>query len=671
VERTPVYVRAMNRRSIIIILVALVVVGLIILSWLWFFRWQSNNQPATGNFGSGGNNTSSSTATFPDNNLPIGGGQNTASGGTNVGSGSGTNIPIRTGGTGTGGTGSTNTSGGSGGSVSYPGSTPAPGISWVGGGGPTTDFTPTNVNSLNDGSFGGEVVLYGTPPEPKTTTDLSGALTVLGIGTALCTAGFLPGVLAATGAAAAAVGAPGVPSADVGLRLQSVMQVGALTNDQIRENFLNCVTRTIARAAVQQITSSVVNWINSGFNGKPSFVQNYQQFFANVADQAAGEYIKGSALSFLCSAIGPQIRIALAKSYANRNNAATCTLSKVSNNIQSFMNGNFGAGGWSGLLQFTTVPTNNPFGAFSYAQVGLSGVQSQALQNQSRNITPGGFISMQQEKNCITSASSVGGAGKKVTPIGLNNGQQQYRVCDLVTATPGSVIESSLNKTVGGSLDSLNLAKSFDEIISALVSQLMTRTLYQGLSNLSGTNGYQNNFLTPAQQQAQKDGNSILVTLQGLAQIAQQYGNVMQGSITDIQNTQQQLSYLSNCWESASTSPSLTASQRAQAGGNAQNAQLSIQQLEQRITFFNTEIVRTNGIVATLQSLQTRTLAITSPADVSGISADLEAARAAGGLISPDDVATASQNRTTLQSELSSTNTKTSNDLKICQAFGK
>ena len=58
----------------------------------------------------------------------------------------------------------------------------------------------------------------------------------------------------------------------------------------------DCMARTVAKVAIQQMTVSIVNWINSGFNGKPSFVQNYQQFFNNVADQAAGEFIRGSSL---------------------------------------------------------------------------------------------------------------------------------------------------------------------------------------------------------------------------------------------------------------------------------------------------------------------------------------------------------------------------------------
>src|SRR6185369_9942155 len=104
-------------------------------------------------------------------------------------------------------------------------------------------------------------------------------------------------------------------------------------------------------------------------NGQPSFVQNFNQYFANVADQAAGEFIKGSSLSFLCSPFAPQIKIAIAQRYANRNHAATCSLTKVTNNINGFLRGAWGAGGWGGLLQLTTVPTNNPYGALAYAQV--------------------------------------------------------------------------------------------------------------------------------------------------------------------------------------------------------------------------------------------------------------------------------------------------------------
>src|SRR3989344_1557050 len=81
---------------------------------------------------------------------------------------------------------------------------------------------------------------------------------------------------------------------------------------------------------------------------KPSF----NKFFNNVGDQAAGEFIRGTGLAFLCSPFQMQIRIAVAQSYARRG-AASCTLTGVIKNINSFMNGNFSQGGWGGLLQFT------------------------------------------------------------------------------------------------------------------------------------------------------------------------------------------------------------------------------------------------------------------------------------------------------------------------------
>ncbi len=125
---------------------------------------------------------------------------------------------------------------------------------------------------------------------------------------------------------------------------------------------------------------------------------------ATVADVAAGEFIKGSALSFLCSPFASKIKIAIAQSYANRNTGATCSLTKITNNVNGFLRGNWGAGGWGGLLQFTTMPTNNPYGAYAYAQLGLNNSIASAQNNANRNISPGGFISVQK---CSYPASAV------------------------------------------------------------------------------------------------------------------------------------------------------------------------------------------------------------------------------------------------------------------------
>ena len=46
-----------------------------------------------------------------------------------------------------------------------------------------------------------------------------------------------------------------------------------------------------------------------------------------------------------------------------------CRITSVTYSGDSLSRFNFSEGGWPGLISFTTVPTNNPFGAYAAAQV--------------------------------------------------------------------------------------------------------------------------------------------------------------------------------------------------------------------------------------------------------------------------------------------------------------
>ena len=685
----------MTRRTIFIILAALIFVALVLLAWYWLF---SQGSSVTGGlFGTAGNRTGTTTAQFGQStNI-----QTTIPGGTNAGSGSlgtggvgsgggGTNVPLNSGGT----VGTV----GSVGSVSNGGVGVAtvPGVDWLGGssagggsGASLSTFSPTSINQLNGGATGGKVTIFGTPPTPQNNNDLSGLFTGAGIAVGLCTVGFLTSnVLSLPTTATANSGVPiaaaniipSVPVNDKGT--QAILTAQLSTGNQLSANsnykqtFLDCLARTIGRAIVNQITASVINWINGGFKGQPSFVQNYQQFFANVSNLAAGAYIQGSALSFLCSPFQLQIKLAIAQSYARNGAQISCSLTSVTNNINSFINGNFNAGGWPALLSLTSMPTNNPYGAYAYAQIGLANAQTQALNNANRNITPGGFISYAQTYNCTSSASAQNGQYINNSQLFLSPAQAAAGTsvpgCQTRIVTPGSVIESSLVNTTNGSADmirQLGISGSFDAILSALITQLMTQTLQNGLSNLSGTQGYASNFLTPDQQQAQKKGNDLLVTLQAAQQAATQYGQTEQGSISDIQNTQRQMETLSNCWEGIASGSNYTPSQQTQAAQQASSTQDSIAALEAQVAVHNNNITRANAAIAALQTLQTQTLSVTSSGDVSKIQDEFSAAAASGQLIAGADVTQAQQDRTTLQSQLAAQNANTAASLTQCQAI--
>ncbi len=615
----------MNRRTIFIILAALALALVVGLVWFWFFTGDNTAPVATGSFGTGENKTTGTTGTtnntnnIPSNTLPTGTtGASTGAGGQSYG-------------------GQTFSTTGVGGVDAVPGVAwlggSSFGVSGGGGGGPTTSFIPSTVNQLNDGTVGGSPGIIGSfgGTDIGSSNNGFGAAGLLGAA-AGCVALFafseVTGNVDATLAGTKAIVGGFVLTYDFNAYKQG-------SQTQFKD-VKDCLARTIAKAIIQQITSSIVNWINSGFNGQPSFVRNYNQFFNNVGDQAAGEFIRGTGLAFLCSPFQLQIRIAIAQSYARRG-AASCTLTGVIKNINSFMNGNFSQGGWGGLLQFTTIPTNNPFGAYAYAQIGLQSSISNAQTNARNNLSPGGFISLQK---CDPS--------KGQTPAKGN--------CPV--STPGTLIEAAMKKTaVDVPYDSLNLAKSFDEIINALITQLTTRMLYQGLSTLSGQNGYAANYLTPEQQKAQTDAQVLLNQLQGYLQVAQQYGSAQQGSISDIQNTQQQLHTLLDCYNGKGKT------------AQASSTQEVINNYDVSIALYNANITKANQSIALLQDLQTQTINVASAADVSAVKSRFNDALASGAIISQADVTNAQQDRTTLQSYLAGRNSATSADLQQCNAL--
>lgn len=628
----------MNRRIILIILGGLLFALLLALVWFWFFRGSgAPAAPPTGSFGSGQDRgTGTGTTNFGQNNgasqVPSDG--NNASTGGTVTNGGTTNVDLGTVGT-------------------VPGVAQVPGVQWLGGsggigGGPITTFTPSAINQLNDGTVGGSPAIiggFGNSGDGSGGLGLGGALLGAGIAGAVSCSGFLASGIAGTVTSASIV----------------AVQVNNPTSNS--KQVLDCFTRVIAKVALQQMTASIVNWINSGFNGKPSFVRNYQNFFTNIADQAAGEFIRGTSLSFLCSPFQAQIKIAIAQSYARRNSGASCTLSGVIKNVNSFMNGNFAQGGWGGLLQFTTIPTNNPYGAYAYAQIGLVNAQQQALNNASRNLSPGGFIALQKETDCQTVGIKTG--------TGDISGARKVN-CKTETSTPGTIIEESLASTLQVSKDTLvqaGVSGSFDAIISALITQLMTKTLYSGLSSLSGTQGYASDYLTPEQQQAQADAQALLTDMQGKVQFAQQYGQAQQGSISDIQAVQQNLQTLANCWEVASSSPDLATGKQQQAKANAQTVLGIIASYNTQVAALNDNITRANVGIAKLQDLQTAAIGVTSAADVAAVKAAYQSALASGTLITQADVTQAQQDRASLQASLATRNAQTQTELNQCYAF--
>ncbi len=642
----------MTRKILFIIIGALLFLALLALLWFWFLHRSPAAEPsATGGFATSTDRGGANTAAGGTSNTP----GNVNGQGSNAGQGGIDGINVTGGGIDTTGSG-INTSGssidtgpqGRTPNTRYSSSTTTrPGTNtgaWLGSNASERIFNPSDIADLNNPGGIGGTPFISTTPQPAS---LSTSGLVLGLTAAGCLAQWAADQLISN-VSDTNLSDLSALGAVVTYDFKAATQRASAKNQTVWQ----CIVKSIAQAAIDQITRSIVNWINSGFNGQPSFVTNYNQYFANVADQAAGEFLKSSALSFLCSPFAPQIKIAIAQSYANRNGGSggACSLSKVTNNINGFLKGNWGAGGWGGLLQFTTMPTNNPYGAYAYAQLGLQGSIANAQNNANRNISPGGFISVQK---CDNVPIVTAGGGPMKT-------QKNCKV-----TTPGQVIQDSLNKSIGSSVDQLNIAQNINSIITALTNQLILKSLYGGLANAN--TGITNPLAPAIDQGASAQAKALLESLQASANAAVQYGSTKQGSASDIQQVQQNFNSLYNCWQTVASSTALTAGQQAEGTQGASSANTQILQLQAQVDALNNDITRANTAIASIQNLQSQVLFAATPEDVTAAAYAVQAASAS--LISAADVTTAQQNRASLQTQLTSTNQQAQTGLTQCRAM--
>ncbi|MBY0309705.1 hypothetical protein K2Q16_00980 [Patescibacteria group bacterium] len=240
-------------------------------------------------------------------------------------------------------------------------------------------------------------------------------------------------------------------------------------------SILNGLAWAAAKNILSMIQRDIVRWINSGFQGSPAFIQDLGGFITNIADETAGQLIQeiGGPLSFVCSPFQLDVRIAVASAY-NRTrdkNARRCTLTGALQNIQNFIGGDMNQGGWDSWIRIVHQPQSyTPLGSALDASAEL-GIRIRTAQGREVNLLNwgGGFMS---SKVCET------------VP-GPSGDEEKCRV-----STPGNVIANQLNRSLGLGDESLIAADQINEIIGALMQQMVKQVL-TGAGGLLGAGGGQ------------------------------------------------------------------------------------------------------------------------------------------------------------------------------------
>lgn len=252
-----------------------------------------------------------------------------------------------------------------------------------------------------------------------------------------------------------------------------------------KEFGLDAVAWMIANLIINRISASTVNWINSGFKGSPAFITNPAAYFQELGDGIAGQFIfKNPNLNFLCGPISGRIKIALSSNYRGNDIRWQCTLSDVSGNMEDFIN-DFDKGGWDKFFRLTQDSQNNPIGAYIQAEGELARQIAKKTDETNKELSWGkGFFST---KKCTLYGPDI---FDEVTGETLKGECVREGI-----ETPGDVVSTQLNNVLGIGGQKLAVADEFNEIVSALLNQLISKA-FSGLASLTRPDPTNNNSQT-------------------------------------------------------------------------------------------------------------------------------------------------------------------------------
>ncbi len=244
------------------------------------------------------------------------------------------------------------------------------------------------------------------------------------------------------------------------------------------ERIVDGFAMVLAQQMIDHMTQSTVKWAQSGFDGNPAYVTDAKQYFTDIADGSAGQYIKGSKLGFLCSPFQAQIRLSLAEQYTNAQ-PFQCTLTNVVGNIENFYD-DFSQGGWDAWFSMTQTPTNNPYGAYLAAKIDLDSQVASALKLKEDDLNRNsGFISWSE---CVKKNPNPFERGTweetGINPDYVDGKAEGECIERGPTKTPGSVIQAQLNEVLPGGLKKLQVAQHIDQLVSSFASGLLTRYVF-------------------------------------------------------------------------------------------------------------------------------------------------------------------------------------------------
>ncbi len=319
----------------------------------------------------------------------------------------------------------------------------------------------------------------------------------------------------------------------------------------VKEYILDTIVPFIREAMIKSITASIINWINNGFEGDPMFITDLEGFLLDIANETTGKFISDVGLTGLCTPFKPQILIGLSLSHSSSYlQRAECTLLDVIDNIEAFQE-DFRYGGWQAFIKILE-PQNNYYGSSYMAQKELQTRLELAMQiNQTKINWGDGFLSWEE---CTVVGDDFEGPVRPSRDTSENDadfvGPTQWKDCQI--NTPGSVIYEQLNQLLPSGLRNLELADEINEIVGALLVQVMKSALGGAIGGLRGTSysgGAISRFNEGFDTGDNESANNTIYQIEKDIQTEIEYKNIKEDSLFAINDAEPILQSAKACYQ--------------------------------------------------------------------------------------------------------------------------
>ena len=268
------------------------------------------------------------------------------------------------------------------------------------------------------------------------------------------------------------------PSAETGIGATAVSTIGECVNEIV----LKPLARAMIRLVLQQVTASIINWINNTpGTGRPSFVMNLTLHLQSLGDAVALPFINQ-----VRTALNPQFGAAIASSLLTNYALGTSvggflagnqsTLARVSPNPGAFLAGNWSKGGIPAWFELTTKNQNNPYMLYPAAQSELQKLVNQAQTNRRQDLSQsGGFLSWCGNNSTSASACVANSDGTCNTSVGCFPDDEAPTGCSRSGAgiNPGASCIDSNGKQVNAQTPGTVIRDYTKEVLTADIAQLI------------------------------------------------------------------------------------------------------------------------------------------------------------------------------------------------------